>query len=571
MLHEIDSPSPRISRSHATTESNRTGTWRFLRPVSRERTAPCAAACPAGEEISRVEMLAAQGRFHDAARSILLENPFPAVCGRVCFHPCEGACNRSFLDAPIAIRHLERFVGDAALTHGVAPPTAPSPENGRVAITGAGPAGLSAAYFLARLGYACDLFESLGEPGGLLRWGIPEYRLPKAVLRGEIARIEALGIRIHRNRPFTPGILKEHPYAAAFLAAGQGRPVRLNIPGEDLARDGRAFLEEIRDGRARTRAKRVAVIGGGNTAVDLSRSLVRMGTSPVLVYRRRREDMPAFGHEVRMALEEGVSLMDLYAPVRIERTDGRFGLIVQPMRARIVEPGRRARVVPEGDPRTLWVDEVFRAIGADAERGPLTPADDEAGRRAFSHCTLVEREVPTLFGGDVVNPVKSVADAIASGKQAAMVLDTYLRSGPSAVAERLEACRVGDGDALSMEIYTGGPRRDRSPKVIRFEEINVDFHRKAERGSPPILPPKHRTVDFTEVEGAFTAEAAEREAGRCFHCGICDGCGTCALFCPEMAVIDGPPRRINLDYCKGCGICVTECPCGAMALVEETP
>ncbi|MFP4389510.1 MAG: FAD-dependent oxidoreductase [Desulfococcaceae bacterium] len=569
-----------ISRSLTTTEGNLTGTWRFVRPSYDEKTAPCSAACPAGEDIARVEMLAGRNLFRDAWETILRENPFPSVCGRVCFHPCEGACNRAELDAPVAIHHLERHIGDNALSEDFLVPPAlpdgrPVPDrkgggSKRIAVAGAGPAGLSAAYFLARLGYGVEVFESEAEAGGLLRWGIPAYRLPAPVLREEIARLGDFGVRLRLKTPITKGFFSEAAdrFDGLVIACGFGRSVTPRVPGEEHARDGLTFLHDVRNGGGGNPGGTAAVIGGGNSAVDVARTLVRMGARAVIVYRRRRQDMPAFGHEIEMALAEGVEIRELLAPAGIERDENGLALTVTPMRVSEMETSEgRARVVPDGDrTETLNVDHVFLAIGAEpADTRHVAPPEAVH----LGHAVFQDEDLPRVWAGDLTTPVQSVADAIGSGKQAAMALDTRFRDGAAAVPQAVAASRIADGPAHSMEIYLNGRRGERKPHVVGFSDINADYFPKADRVAAPVLEPATRRASFDELEKPFPAEAALAEAARCFNCGICNDCDNCRLFCPEVAIRMDKTRRINYDYCKGCGICVTECPRSAMSLSEE--
>ncbi len=559
-----------ISNSYMSTEGNLTGSWRYMRPVGRECTAPCGAACPVGEDIARIEMLCA-GRDAGAAwETIVRENPLPAVCGRVCFHPCEAACNRAGLDMPVGIRLLERFIGDMALSDGRAFPPPAAPKTGqKVAVVGSGPFGLSAAYFLSMLGYGCDVFEAADAPGGLLRWGIPAYRLPAEVLAAEIRRIEALGVAIRCNAPVTTETLPDlrRRYQAVFIGAGYGSPIRMNIPGEDLAADGLALLRDLRAGKPPELTGTAAVIGGGNTAADAARSLLRLGVKPIIVYRRRKEDMPAFHEEIEGALAEGADLMERVAPVNIEKDGESLVMTLQKMKTADAGADGRARVVPDGEKQSrLTVDHVFRAIGAGAD--PVWRAGGDNVIR-LRHCALVGEETPFLYGGDLTTPTKSVADAVASGKQAAMALDAFLKNGPEAVEPSLAACRVGKGPALSMEIYLEGDRRNRDSRVVAFEDINTDYFDIRHRVAAPALAVPERIGSFAEIEQTLSDEAAAEESGRCFNCGVCNHCDNCRLFCPEMAVVLTDARRINLDYCKGCGICVTECPRSALILETE--
>ena len=570
-----------IPHSSTSTKVNKTGSWRFFHPKFDEKTAPCSAACPLGQDIARIEMLTSWGLLKDAWQTILNENPFPAICGRVCFHPCESACNRSDMDEPIAIHHLERFLGDTAISEGREAHFNIKPANGKkVAIAGAGPAGLAAAYFLTRLGYGCDVFEARSEPGGLLRWGIPAYRLPPDILNREIRRIKALGVTIHCETPVTEDLLKKirSEYNALFVACGYERSITLKIQGGDLARDGLEFLRNLDPAEKWSLGETAAIVGGGNTAVDVARSLVRRGVSPLIVYRRRLEDMPAFEPETATAVKEGVKIMELVAPIRIQKNTRdpsnslpAYRLTLQKMKVGKEKIAGRAWVVPDEEKtETIDVQDIFVAIGAKAEaiwhflkaEGPKT-LDSR-------HCRLIEQNIPVVFGGDLTSPAKSVTDAIASGKQAAMALDTYFKKGLDAVEKRLAACRVGAGPSMSMDTYLSGDRKYRNAHIVDPDEIVLDYFQSAPRVIPSSLDAPLSIRSFEEISTTYVNDAAKKEAARCFNCGICNACDFCRLYCPEMAVIvDKAERRIDLDYCKGCGVCATECPRNAMALEEE--
>ncbi len=569
-----------MPRSTLSTENNKTGSWRYLRPRYDEKTAPCSAACPAGEDIGKIEMFTAQGLFKEAWESILRENPFPGVCGRVCFHPCEGVCNRGEFDDPIAIHSLERFLADTAERYDLKPlmerlPSRPE----KVAIAGAGPSGLAAAWFLSQLGYASDVFEATEDAGGILRWGIPLYRLPLSVLQREIAGIELQGVRIHRGKPVTADLLKDlqSEYRAVYLACGHGKTTELRVPGESLAgvSGGLQFLSALRSGESPACEGISAVIGGGNTAVDVARSIVRMGGRAVILYRRRRQDMPAFGDEVQMALDEGVELVDLVAPAGIESENGRCRVVLRKMKV-TGEDGARARVEPDGNQTSeVVVDRLFKATGAEVSEEWYNPQGEASSILTLSSCTLVKQDGPsvTAYGGDLTSDIKSVVHAVASGKQAAMAIDTLFREGPDAIPSRLNACAVGSGPSLSMEIYMGGERRLRNPHVVAYKEINTDYFRYTTRMSQPRLVREERTRSFAEIDLRVSGNIAMREAERCFHCGLCNQCDNCHLFCPDLSVIHDPSvqgRHINYDYCKGCGLCVVECPRNAMTLEEES-
>lgn len=571
-----------IPRSTTSTESNLTGSWRFLRPRYDEKTAPCSAGCPTGEDIGRIEMLVAQGQFKEAWETILKENPFPATCGRVCYHPCEAVCNRGDFDDAIAIHSLERFLADTAARYELKPalPSFP-PQPQKIAIIGAGPAGLAAGYFLKRLGYHCDILESMPEPGGVLRWGIPAYRLPTAVLQQEIEQILSLGLTLHCGKPADRALLDEAPggYDAVFLGCGHSRERSMKIPGEDLAgiREGLRFLARIRAGDPPTVSGDIAIIGGGNTAIDVARSVVRLGGRAILVYRRRREDMPAFEHEIGMAEEEGVEIRELLNPVAIDR-DGadRYRLTVHKMQIEGEDPNGRAAIVAAQPAATeqLAVRGIIKAIGGEpGQPWQHPPTEGKNVLRAGTIRLTHEPGRPSLvYGGDLTAPIQSVVHAVASGKEAAIALDTLFRHGFGAIAEALRGCRVGDGPAHSMEMYMQGQRCRRNPHVVAFSEINTDYFQYDPRIEQPRLLKEERIAGFSEIDLKISANIAIREAERCFNCGLCNQCDNCRLFCPEVAVARDDTdqgRHIDYDYCKGCGLCMVECPRNAMALEEE--
>lgn len=595
-------------RSSSHTSVNRTGSWSYMRPRYLEKTAPCAARCPCGQDIPRIEMLVARGRVEAAWRTILAENPLPGTCGRVCFHPCEGACNRAEFDEAVSINALERYLDDAA-RDGAFPEAAASYATAgraaddavvaaklalkgrRIAIAGSGPAGLSAAYFLAKLGYECEIFESGPAAGGVLRSGIPSYRLPNEILDREIRRIEGLGVTLHCKEAIGPEFMasarEKGQFDAVFIACGHGKPTKLGIQGEELAIDGLAYLDRSKNevGASAGSAESAIVIGGGNSAIDVARSLLRARIAATIVYRRRREDMPAFGHEIKRALEEGVGIMELRAPLSIARKGSSIELTVQRMRIGETGPDGRMRVTAlPGQTEIITAGAVYIAAGASAaESWMLPPASGEVLR--MSHCAAQWNSpsgLPLLYGGDPVNEEESVADAIASGKQAAIALDLFFSKGATAVEPGIACCTLGDGNALSMEAYLGGIRGNRSKQVVRIGDINIDYFSPSAKKRGSLLPASASRASFDEIESAMDNALAAAQAGRCFNCGICNDCDNCRTYCPEAAVFAarasghgdwsaeaGVDREVNADYCKGCGICVAECPRGAMIIQEQ--
>ena len=359
--------------------------------------------------------------------------------------------------------------------------------------------------------------------------------------------------------------LKEikNQYDAFFIGCGHGRSIPMNIPGDELAVDGLEFLDHLKQGKRYAFGGEAAVIGGGNTAVDVSRSLVRMGVAVTLVYRRRRQDMPAFQSEINMAVEEGVNIMELFSPIQIEAEGEGFALKLQKMKTvGMLSSGSRARVVPDDEPtKHLLVEKIFTAIGAETLEPWQSPPPPNAGTLQLDNCTITLDGIPYVFGGDLINTEKSVAHAVASGKQAAIAVDVLFNEGWDSISNRLAACKVGDGPAISLESYVGGERKQRSPHVVSHKEINTDYFEAASRVVASFQAKDERTTSFSEIETTFTHDQAIQEIQRCFNCGICNSCDNCWVFCPEVAVIvKNAVRRINLDYCKGCGICTVECP-----------
>ena len=570
---------PTMQSTIGTMTWNQTGDWRYLTPVIANKLAPCSCACPAGEDTARIEMLSAQGLFKEAWEAILQENPFPGVCGRVCFHPCEAACNRREFDHAIAIHTLERFAADkAAERYDLKPNIERLPARSeRIAIVGAGPSGLAAAWFMGRLGYECDLFESAAEAGGILRWGIPLYRLPLSVLQREVAQIEALGCRIHTGKTIDAKALSEllKSHQGVYVACGHGKTTDMRVPGEThpAVLNGLSFLANLRRGQQPAVPGLSAVIGGGNTAIDVARSIIRLGGKAIILYRRRRQDMPAFGDEVQMAIDEGAELMELVAPASIASAGDGCRVVLQKMRV-AGDDGARARVEPDGALTCeVEVARLFRATGAETADQWVEPPGSGAGILNFGNCSLVQKngQAPLLYGGDVQNDVKSVVHAVASGKQAAMVLDTLFREGADAIIPKLEFCRVGDGLSLSMEIYMGGPRSQRTRLVVPYGEINTSYFHYADRITQPRLIRDERIRNFQEIDLLVSDDSAIHEAERCFNCGVCNQCDNCYLLCPDCSVIcdqESGSRLINLDYCKGCGICDYECPRGIITMEE---
>ncbi|MGH7298548.1 MAG: NAD(P)-binding protein [Polyangiaceae bacterium] len=529
----------------ASSRANHTGSWRVRRPVYVTRLSPCDHACPAGEQPQGWLALAEEGDYHGAWQALVRDNPMPAVMGRACYHPCETACNRGKLDAPVSIHAVERFLGDLAIRMGWALPTPSEPTGKRVLVVGGGPAGLSAAYQLALAGHSVTLRDAAPALGGMMRYGIPRYRLPRAVLDAETARIVALGVRVETNArvPDVARAQQDGGFDACFAAVGAHLSNRVEIPAADAARilDAAVLLHDLEDGApAPCIGRRVAVYGGGNTAVDAARTVKRLGAEEAwIVYRRTRATMPAHDFEVREAIEEGVQMRWLRTVQRVE--PGR--IVVERM---VIDDNGKAR--PTGELETLDADTLVLALGQNAE---LSAVDGASGIHVSDGVVEVDPRMMTghtgLFaGGDMVPGERSIAVAVGHGARAARSIDAWLGSTTSAAAP--------------------------APPLATFESLNPWYYGDADAAVQPTLDAQRRRTTFDEVHAGLDEEHALLEARRCLSCGHCFECDNCYGMCPDNAIVKlGPGRgfRIDLDYCKGCGICANECPCGAIDMLAE--
>lgn len=518
---------------------------RTMRPLYVDRLPPCNHACPAGEHVQAWLAEAAAGRFRQAWSLIVRDNPLPAVHGRVCYHPCEEACNRTALDGAVSIHAIERFLGDMAIERGwPAPPRAAS-SGRRVLVVGAGPSGLAAAWHLALRGHGVTIHEAGPLAGGMMHFGIPKYRLPREVLDAEVRRIESAGVEIVLNRTVTDlrRAREDGGFDAVFLAIGAHLGKRVEIPAADASRicDALQFLRQVETGAEPVRlGRRVAIYGAGNTAMDAARTARRLGLEPLIVYRRTRAEMPAHDFELEEALEEGVAVHWLRT---IKEIDG------STLRVEVMRLDESRRPVATGEFETLDADAVIMALGQETDTAFLrnVPGLEFGADGTLQVGEDMQTGCPGVFaGGDLVPDARTVTTAVGHGRRAARCIDAWLRG----VAEPA-----------------------RSPgEVVTFDMMRLWYRTPARPRQQPRLDPSGRIGSFAEVTGGLPFEAAHFEAERCLSCGTCFECDGCYSACPEGAVRKlGPGRRYeyDLDRCTGCAICFDQCPCGAIAIIPE--
>lgn len=552
---------------------NRTGSWRYLKPRFVRKFSPCSEACPAGNDVEGFLALAGQGRYEEALAKILEESPFPGVCGRVCYHPCESSCNRKAFDASVSIQALERFLSEYD------PPRNPLPGKSRskkVAVVGSGPAGLTCAYHLTLIGYEVTIFEKEPVLGGMLRLGIPTYRLPRSILDREIRRILELGADVKTGCRVGHDVRWEELLAwdAIFLAVGAHAAASLRIEGETCngVIAGTAFLHAVNLGSPVSLGPRVGIIGGGNTAMDCARAALRLGFRPVIIYRRTRNEMPAIEAEVEEALQEGIEIEWLTSPVAVLSGNGRVtGL--QCVRNRSGEADRNGRPRPEPIPGSEFVlefDSIIPAVG-ETVRAQDLPFDIRMDKGVVVVDEWGKTSLDKVWaGGDVSTDPRMVVHAIGAGKRAALSIHAQLAGID--LDKVKDSIRIGAKGSFSMQRFMKGAPEGAIPDVVRPEEINLDHFEPMERTIPSHLDASERTRGFDEVNLGYDEKSAERESARCFHCGACDQCGICRLFCPDFSITLNSAAGMNLlddTHCKGCGICAQECPRSAVIMEKE--
>lgn len=535
--------------TNLTSRERLTGTWRSAMPTYENQPSPCLGACPVNGRIAEWIGQIREGDIKGAWQTLCDNNPFPAIAGRICHHPCETVCNRREMDETVGICSLERHAGDTAIAQGWGF-DAGADTGQSVAVVGGGPAGLSAAYQLRRRGIAVTIYESSGALGGLMRHGIPSYRLDRAVLEAEVARIIDMGVTVHLNAEITDraaleGLRDDHD--AVYLATGASLPKRL--PGLDYRQsyviDSAEFLALPPAAQADRTGARVLVVGGGSAAMDVARSARRLGREVTVLTLEPDGRLPAQKVEVDEAIEEGIAFVGS-AMLRAV-APGDVGLTLACVRVDFQtgpKPGQFTATPVDGSDFTLAADCIIPAIGQDADLNRWAGLLDAQGAVIAAGSDWSTSAPGIWAGGDVASQGRFVTQAIGMGKEAAQAIAAHLAGDP----------------APSFAL----------PPTVGYDRINPAYQDRGGRNYQDSTPVAQRLTGFAEVQQPLSPEAAAAEAARCFSCGTCIYCDNCYFYCPDMAItrLDRGYAVIS-DYCKGCGLCVAECPTGSIHMTEE--
>lgn len=533
-----------VQPSDLQSHSEGTGALRSQIPQYIDYLPPCNNACPAGENIQAWLGLAQEGCYAEAWQKLVEENPLPAVHGRVCYHPCEDHCNRTFIDTPVSIHAIERFLGDKALEEGWQIELNVPLSGKKVLIVGGGPSGISAAYHLRRAGHEVEIREAGPVLGGMMHFGIPPYRLPRNILDAEIQRIINLGIKVTLNHKVENLLAEKEAggFDAVFVAVGAHLSKKVDIPSRDAGQilDALTFLKDTETGNAPKLGRKVAIYGGGNTAMDAARVAKRLGYEPLIIYRRDREHMPAHSFEADEALAEGVKINWLRTIKEINE---------QEIKVEVMEVNAEGKPVGTGKFETLEADALILALGQDSDISFLKNISeisfDQDGRVVVGPDMMTGAK-GVFAGGDMVPSERTVTVAVGHGKKAARYIDAFLRN----------------------TTYQKAPKHP----VVGFERLHIWYKTFAPQSPQPQVAEEVRVQDFREVLGGLSEAAARFEAQRCLSCGNCFECDGCYGACPEDAVIKlgkGNRYRFDLNKCTGCAVCFEQCPCHAIEMVAD--
>jgi len=527
---------------------NKTGSWRTMRPTYVDRLPPCNKACPSGENIQGWLSLAEEKKYHSAWKLLTRDNPFPAIMGRVCYHPCESTCNRGQLDLPVGINSVERFIGERGLINNWQ--FAQCEDTGKkVMVIGAGPAGLSAAYHLRRFGHQVTIFEASEKTGGMMRYGIPKYRLPREKLNAEIYRIEQMGVEFRLNQRIDniEQTKKEGGFDAVLIAIGAQKSFHIDFEGQSSipVLDALTVLRDTETEKRNQLIGRVVVYGGGNSAMDVARTAIRMGAKDVTIISREEKDkMSAHPSEIKEALEEGTQLINLRAIKSINDQQ----ITLERLKTSELYHSSHSHVFETGEFETIEADIVVLAIGQiiDKQLFEQSPEITIEKQTIQINNTMQTTQDGIFAAGDAVPAQRSVTTALGHGKKVARAINAWL-----------------DG-----KVYQPAPQNE----VAAFDKMEPWYYSDAPRTVQPQLDAIRRKSGFAEVIGDLDTDNAKFEARRCMSCGNCFECDNCYGICPDNAVTKlgaGKGFEFKYDYCKGCGMCEAECPCGAIAMVTE--